>query len=329
MNSSKPFKTYRQQLGILRSRNLLIPNGSKAIKILRREGYYNIINGYKDIFLDVKASQQRNQDCYKNNTTFEQIYSLYDFDRNLRSDLIKYILKMETNVKTKIAYAFSEEHKQNFSYLDINNYDSTNPQKATKLIARISAVITNNSQKQQQGGQIYHYLDKYKELPLWVLIKKMTLGEAFHFFETMEAATKNAITKELILDFQKEYNRTINSQGLNLTDQIVSILKFINRFRNICAHDERLFNTIIKDSKNKIIRFTHFHHQAMPVSTSHVFDCILVLGFFITKKDYKSLISQISTDIAELEKQLPQNLFNQVLINMGFPKDWKTALSLI
>lgn len=47
---SKPFKTYRQQLNILRSRNLIIDNGSKAIDILKKEGYYNIINGYKEIF---------------------------------------------------------------------------------------------------------------------------------------------------------------------------------------------------------------------------------------------------------------------------------------
>lgn len=52
----KPFKTYYQQLRILRSRNLLIPNGSRAVKILKRENYYNIINGYKDIFLDSNYS---------------------------------------------------------------------------------------------------------------------------------------------------------------------------------------------------------------------------------------------------------------------------------
>lgn len=328
MNSNKPFKTYRQQLAILRSRNLSIHNGSKAISILRREGYYNIINGYKEIFLDSQASQQRNQDCYKTGTNFEQIYHLYDFDRNLRSDLIKYILKMETNVKTKIAYAFSEHYKQNFSYLDINNYDSSNPQRATKLIARISAVITNNSQKQTQGGQIFHYLDKYKELPLWVLIKKMTLGETFHFFETLDFSIKEEIVDELLLDFRREYKRSISTQGLNLTDQIVTMLKFINKFRNICAHDERLYNSIIKDQRNKILKFTHFHHKNAPISSSHVFDCILLLGLFITKKDYKALVSQITSDIEDLEKRLPPNLLNQVLINMGFPKDWKKALTL-
>lgn len=49
-NPKKPFKTYNQQLKILRNRNLTISNGSKAISVLKRDNYYNIVNGYKDIF---------------------------------------------------------------------------------------------------------------------------------------------------------------------------------------------------------------------------------------------------------------------------------------
>lgn len=176
MPSSKPFKTYRQQLKILRSRNLEIRDGSRATTILKREGYYNIINGYKDIFLDTALCRQAGEDRYKPGTTFEHIYALYTFDRAMKSALMDAILKVETFLKTQIAYFFSETYTQNFSYLDINNFDSSNPQKVTRLIAKVSNVITNNS----QSGQVYHYLDKYKELPLWVLSKKMTLGETYH-----------------------------------------------------------------------------------------------------------------------------------------------------
>ena len=45
--ANKPFKTYREQLDILRSRNLIIENEERAIDILRRVNYYNLINGYK------------------------------------------------------------------------------------------------------------------------------------------------------------------------------------------------------------------------------------------------------------------------------------------
>lgn len=68
MYSQKPFKTYNQQLKILRSRNIDIPDDSKTIKILKREGYYNIVNGYKEIFLDNAQTSLKGEDWYKNGT---------------------------------------------------------------------------------------------------------------------------------------------------------------------------------------------------------------------------------------------------------------------
>ena len=44
---AKPFQTHNQQLKMLRKRNILITNGSKAKAILIRENYYQLINGYK------------------------------------------------------------------------------------------------------------------------------------------------------------------------------------------------------------------------------------------------------------------------------------------
>ena len=108
MASSKPFKTYRQQIRILRSRNIQIRDGGKAMSVLKREGYYNIINGYKDIFLDEVLTSQSGEDRYKAGTTFEQIYALYTFDRSMKSSLISFILKVETFLKTQISYFFSE-----------------------------------------------------------------------------------------------------------------------------------------------------------------------------------------------------------------------------
>ena len=69
----KPFTTFRQQLKILRGRNLIINNGSKAIEILERENYYYLINGYKNIFLDTSSATEK----YQDGTTFEHIYSLF------------------------------------------------------------------------------------------------------------------------------------------------------------------------------------------------------------------------------------------------------------
>lgn len=323
MPSSKPFKTYRQQLKILRSRNLEIRDGSRATTILKREGYYNIINGYKDIFLDTALCRQAGEDRYKPGTTFEHIYALYTFDRAMKSALMDAILKVETFLKTQIAYFFSETYTQNFSYLDINNFDSSNPQKVTRLIAKVSNVITNNS----QSGQVYHYLDKYKELPLWVLSKKMTLGETYHFFDALDLSVKEKIAAEFIYEFSHEYGTDVSIDDIRIASMLSEMFRFVNHFRNICAHDDRLFNTVVKNG-NKIPRIVLFHKKQPPLFKSRLFDCVIILGFFLTKKDYRTLILQIEHNIDHLSKKLSPNTFNAVLIHMGFPKKWDDIILL-
>lgn len=46
----KEFKTFNQQLNILRQRGLIVPTDGKPKRFLEEENYYNVINGYKDLF---------------------------------------------------------------------------------------------------------------------------------------------------------------------------------------------------------------------------------------------------------------------------------------
>lgn len=95
---AKPFKSLNTLLRLMRNRNISIDKdgeGSKVKRILSRENYYSVINGYKDIFLDLPATQSSGDDYYISGTTFFHIYALYCFDRNLRSILLKYLLQAE------------------------------------------------------------------------------------------------------------------------------------------------------------------------------------------------------------------------------------------
>lgn len=323
----KPFKTYRQQLTILRGRNLVIKDGSKAIQILKNEGYYNIINGYKDIFLDMPQTKQYGDDRYKAGTTFEHIYALYNFDRNMRAILLKFILKMETSLKTKVAYYFSQTYKQNFNYLDINNFDSSNPQTATKLIADLSSVITKNTKKGALGDQFYHYLDKHKELPLWVLVTKMTLGNIIHFYNGMTMQTKLLVINEIISTYEKTYRVKLLLTPEQEEKFVSNMFAFINIFRNVCAHEERLYSITVKNN-NKVPNIALFHKTLPSNFSSHFIDCVIILGLFLSKRDYAAMVGEFSAEIASFAKKLPQNMFNSVLIKMGFSKNWKDDFKL-
>ena len=83
--------------------------GSRVMRILERENYYNIINGYKELFLASTATATTDE-VYKPGTTFDEVYALYNFDRELRNIYLKYLLKLENAFKTVISHEFSAKY---------------------------------------------------------------------------------------------------------------------------------------------------------------------------------------------------------------------------
>jgi abortive infection bacteriophage resistance protein len=73
----KPPTTYEEQLKILKDRNLIIPSQIRAFEVLEKVNYYRL-SAY---FLTFKQED----DMFKEGTTFDKIYSLYEFDRKLRN----------------------------------------------------------------------------------------------------------------------------------------------------------------------------------------------------------------------------------------------------
>lgn len=55
----KKFKTYSEQVNTLKKRGLVIQDISYAEKMLASENYYNIINGYKEPFLDKRYKREK------------------------------------------------------------------------------------------------------------------------------------------------------------------------------------------------------------------------------------------------------------------------------
>ena len=72
----KIYKTNEELLEYLLLKNVRINNKEDALKKLEIYSYYSIINGYKTIFKNKDGS-------YKNNVSFDEIYALYDFDKNI------------------------------------------------------------------------------------------------------------------------------------------------------------------------------------------------------------------------------------------------------
>lgn len=336
MITSKPFTTHNKQLKILRSRNISIGTGnegSKVKRILSRENYYSIINGYKNIFLDKTQTALLGNDYYISGTTFFHIYEVYCFDRSLRGILLASLLQAEKNLKAKVSYRFSEKYKGPFSHLNINNFSTTNVQLVTKLISKLSSTTQNNTNAKTKDGEFYHYLTKHQDLPLWVLSNRMTFGEIHFFFTALHPALREKILRDFIDDYKYEYSIQVNSPLSTLLPVFDDVLSILVSFRNICAHEDRLYNHVVKKSKRangksktRIIEVDGTILNKPGFINADFLGVITLLKFFITSKAYNRLIKDVIANITILSKSIPPYAFNTVTREMGLSSNWRQQL---
>ena len=157
---AKPFKTYEELLLFLQDeKNLTIEDMDTARRILLKTSYFSLISGYKDTF------KNRTTGKYIDGTTFDDIYRLYQFDNELRSIFLKYILIAEHSVKSSLAYHFSaiygEDQKE---YLSLSHYmiAGSSQKKIQKLISIFRYQLKGNS----EYAYINHYKSKHHNVPL-------------------------------------------------------------------------------------------------------------------------------------------------------------------
>jgi len=311
----KEFKSINEQILLLKSRGMIFNREAEASWLLRDFNYYNIINGYKDPFLS-------SEDTFKKNTSFEEVYSLYMFDKKLKDIFLKYILKIETILRSIIAYEFSKIHN-NDNYLKVSCFDIyennnfVNKEKKQKRLHDIQFLIAKLNSDISTGinnkPYIKHYMMKYGFVPLWVLINAIFFGTLCNFLELMKQQERVTIAKHFGIS-EKE---------------LIQYVKLLVYFRNICAHGERLYNTkvphflfIPDNSIHKEMNIAKSETGLYLYGKNDLFALIIVLDIlYLPKGDY-DLQCEIQAAITELSKNLNVITIYDILKLMNFPLEW-------
>ncbi|HHJ7208053.1 TPA: Abi family protein, partial [Streptococcus pyogenes] len=239
----KEYKTFNQQMMILRGRGMTVPTDGRPKRFLEQENYYNVINGYKDLFLKRDANGRAIvPEEYLDGTHFNELKKLFLFDRELRILFLKYLLIFENSIKTTIAHTFSKKYPRKNSYLDLSNFVDDNPKQVLNQISILTKTIHD---KVGQHGSVKHYIEGHGEIPLWVLVNYLTIGNISYFYSILTQPLKEEITKF----YSNKYNKQIyTDKKLRLSpEDLGAALKATNLIRNACAHDERLYNISLKN----------------------------------------------------------------------------------
>lgn len=348
----KIYKTYRQLISILRSRGLNIKQGSagsRTMRILEKENYYNVINGYKDLFIQTPATDTTDE-VYKTTATFDEIFALYSFDREIRIIYLKYILKLENHFKTVVSHCFSQKYGHD-NYLKLssfqheassdsyelshiakrNHLDMTadldkikqisaeeNVSNVTRLLGDIQQEIARQLNKHHQV--VTHYMTQHGYIPLWVLVNVLTFGKVTTFYRNLKEDDKIEIAKQFGINY-KELHKYMTMMGFA---------------RNVCAHDERFFDIRFsqrlhtKSIKNfSSLKLPRDKSGSYTKGTCDAYAIAIIFTQLLSKPDLKEFASSMNSEIKKLSKSLVTISADEVLSRMGYTSDWKEILNIV
>lgn len=289
---------------------MIVPTDGRPKRFLEQENYYNVINGYKDLFLRKDTHGNAiTPETYLPNTHFNELKALFLFDRELRFLFLKYLLIFENSFKTVISYEFSQKYPKANSYLDIANYRNDDPKGVLKQISILTKTIHDNVGAQ---GAIKHYIEEHGSVPLWVLVNYLTIGNLSYLYAALKDSEKNTIAKYYSDKYAKQYKPASTLRVSS--EDMESALKIFNLVRNQCAHDERLFNS---DYKNIRVSNIANYYGITNYNNRRIIVAILYFKVVLNKSYYNKFHSELSKIFDGYKNEFQTVSFNDILISMG------------
>ncbi len=251
---------FEKQVNRLREHKMHIDNPTYAKSILEEINYYRF-TGY--------ALEFRKNKCDSNfidGTHFDMIYDIYKFDEELRLLLLEYLLKIEIYYRTKISYGFSMNkckrapHDQHY---DINNY--YNKDSIRKIWIAIKREIGYN----KDSDVVKHHNSNYnKKMPLWVLVELISFSNLSKYYNSLYTSEQKIIA---------------NLVGFN-NNNLSNWLHCMSVLRNMCAHNNRLYNKTYKPAIKLTKGFLRFNPE---LKNNSLFAYIIILSRMLPNKTIK------------------------------------------
>ncbi len=300
----KKFLSYQEQIDLLTSKKLTIQDKDIAVNKLKKYSYYSLVCGYKDIFKIKKNGY------YKEDASFNHLVTLYEFDDHLRYMFLHEIIRIEKKVKSLYSYSFCELYgdKQN-DYLNVTNYNYNKYQnEINDLTGRIQDVLD----KPEKYPNINYNVTTYGTVPLWVLIHTLTFGSLSKMFEFSKQELQSRVARE----FTGIYGH-----------HLISMLNVLSKFRNVCAHSERLYNYTTKKSIVDLPIHKKLNGYNRK-SKNDLFNVLISLKYLSEESDFMAFTIALQEIIKSLFVTLGDNYAKLVLDRMGFPENWEDIIKM-
>lgn len=226
---TKPYLSIDEQIDLLRSRGMAIPDLDKAREYLRRIGYYRL-SAYWHPMRQRDPQSRLALDAFAEGTSFKEATDLYTFDGRLRLILLDALERIEVSLRTEVALTLGNHdpwaHRQ-AAYFDRKFTQPTNkngPSRHRDWVQRLDTRFLSSKDKFAE-----HFRTKYpnEDMPVWMAVELLDFGPLSHLISGMR-----------YVDLMK-----VGSGYGNIDPkQIATWSHSLSFSRNVCAHHSRLWN---------------------------------------------------------------------------------------
>lgn len=301
----KQFKTLDEQIEIFRHKGLVIKDEKYAKEVLLRENYF-FLNGYRHLFYKSETEK-----AFIPGTTFEELYSMFLFDRSFRNVLFKYLLVIENNLKSITSYQLSKKYGyKEKDYLKVKNFTQIpeRQRQVNDLIKKMKRQIRING---SQHTATSHYVSHYGYIPLWILVKVLSFG----------------VVSEMVSILKPEDQKDISNIYGITTDDFINYLPILANYRNLCAHEDILY----ENRTQKEISDTIYHkilniprdEEGYIYGKNDLFALIIIMKQMLLKEEFKNMTFELDNIVQTLNYNLTSIKIDKVLNQMGFPLNWE------
>ncbi|MGO3148062.1 MAG: Abi family protein [Leucobacter sp.] len=330
MGFDKTFEELPSLVSKLSERGLSIASDDEALNFLSAVGYHRS-GGYRYIFrefLPVDEQDPRSKtwrsDDYIKDSSLKDVVAVSQFDRKLREACLQGTLEFESRLKHEISHVLARRDLfAHDSDQHLDTHQCSIPAGDSTKFAKWRESHTSACSDAKFEDAISHHLLKYgKPYPVWAAVEVLSFGALPYLLELMREEDRLEVARAF---------------GVKQSKRLTAWVRLLGDLRNISAHNQRLFNRVMKRDFSMPISsvdrhlLEHMNDESLyeaPEQSSRVYKPIALLAYFL---ESHSAGSNWARSLATIVKKLPNVQIASetgptalsAVRHMGFPREWE------
>ncbi|HMR48736.1 MAG TPA: Abi family protein [Arachnia sp.] len=261
----KQFKTYEEQIELLRKRGMIVDDAAWVTSLLQRVSYYRL-SGYWYPFRARKARGGR-ADAFLEGTTLRDVAAVYDFDSRLRAATLAVLAPIELSVRAQLGHELGRIDP--FAHLRPDLLGPTARQPRTVRPSECYRKWKSRYERELVHSHedfVLHHRQKYGgRLPVWAAVEVLDWGNLTHLYNMAPASARDVVAARVTLT----------------AAQLGSWLKCLNIVRNYAAHHGRMFNRVYTLTPRLPRANTHPELAVLGASMNRAFGQLTLIQYLL------------------------------------------------